>query len=274
MDPASTASEGSETVPVRCYLSLGDSLAVGVQPSATGGRVPTDEGFADRLAASLARRIAGLRLVKLGCDGETTATMLAGGCCPYARGAQLAEATAWLDAHPGAIALVTLTLGANEVVNCERDGAVDLECLQAGFAATEANLPRILAGLHAGAGPSVPIVGANLYNPFLVRWLEGESGKAIARASAEVQARFNALLERLYAEAGVVIADVAGAFASSSFEEVVTIAGGERVPLNVARIYEWTWMGAGGPRGPDVHPNAAGYRAITGAFERAVGTLI
>jgi lysophospholipase L1-like esterase len=46
------------------YLALGDSLAVGYQPTNGGG--PTDMGYAD----DLSKRMPGLSLTKLGCPGE------------------------------------------------------------------------------------------------------------------------------------------------------------------------------------------------------------
>src|SRR5215472_7269902 len=74
------------------YLSLGDSLSLGVQPARTGQDVATSRGYPDRLAAMLRAKLPHLRLVKLGCSGETTATMIHGGICPYPAGSQLDEA--------------------------------------------------------------------------------------------------------------------------------------------------------------------------------------
>src|SRR5947199_2225506 len=67
--------------PARFYLALGDSLAQGVQPDASGASVRTGHGYADQLYAALRRGQPGLRLVKLGCPSETTATMIHGGVC-------------------------------------------------------------------------------------------------------------------------------------------------------------------------------------------------
>jgi len=66
---------------VSYYLSLGDSLAQGVQPNASGASVRTQHGYANQLFAALRSSRPGLRLVKLGCSGETTATMMNGGIC-------------------------------------------------------------------------------------------------------------------------------------------------------------------------------------------------
>src|ERR1700761_7994052 len=54
------------------YLSLGDSLAQGIQPGPSGGDGPTSDGYPDVLASRLRATFPSLRLVKLGCSGETT----------------------------------------------------------------------------------------------------------------------------------------------------------------------------------------------------------
>src|ERR1700761_9355804 len=64
---------------VRYYLALGDSLAQGVQPNAAGKSVVTDDGYADVLWRHYHAAMPDLRLAKLGCPGETTATMRNGG---------------------------------------------------------------------------------------------------------------------------------------------------------------------------------------------------
>jgi lysophospholipase L1-like esterase len=48
---------------------------------------------------------------------------------------------------------------------------------------------------------------------------------------------------------------------------------GFNVPLNAFLELTWTWIAAPPPRGPDVHPNAAGYSVIATAFVRAIGRL-
>src|SRR5262249_61441403 len=79
--------------------------------------------------------------------------------CGYP-GPQLAASVAFLDAHRGEVAYVTIDIGGNDVI--QPDGG--------GVAAIETNLPVILAELRDAAGPGVPIVGMNYYNPFFVEW--------------------------------------------------------------------------------------------------------
>src|SRR5262250_753045 len=96
------------------YLSLGDALSQGIQPGPNGENVATSRGYADRLATMLRRReLPHLRLVKLGCSGETTATMMHGGICPYPAGSQLDQAIKFLRSHRGRTALVTIDIGGN-----------------------------------------------------------------------------------------------------------------------------------------------------------------
>jgi lysophospholipase L1-like esterase len=97
--------------PATYYLALGDSLSQGVQPDAAGVSEPTQDGYANQLYATLHRSQPGLRLVKLGCPGETTGTMIHGGICRYQGGSQLAAAVSFLRAHRGHVSLITLTSG-------------------------------------------------------------------------------------------------------------------------------------------------------------------
>src|SRR5262245_38196656 len=80
------------------YGALGYPRAVGVQQDpATGEDVETDEGYSDQIFAALQPNFPNLQLVKLGCPGETTATMINGGICnDYASGNQLNDALKFL----------------------------------------------------------------------------------------------------------------------------------------------------------------------------------
>jgi lysophospholipase L1-like esterase len=94
------------------YLALGDSLSIGIQPSANGN-VRTNQGYADDLYAVFHTRMTGLKLAKLGCSGETTTSMIHGGICSYRQGSQLAAAVRFIRNHH--VALVTLDIGADDI---------------------------------------------------------------------------------------------------------------------------------------------------------------
>jgi lysophospholipase L1-like esterase len=177
------------------YLALGDSLAIGVQPSPTGtGNVPTNKGYADDLYAVYRTRVRGLRLAKLGCSGETTTTMIqGGGGCSYAGGSQLAAAVNFLHTHR--VAFVTLDIGANDIDQCISLAGIDETCVTNGLTAVTTNLPEILAELRNAAGPATPIFAMNYYDPFLAAWTFGTSGQQLAIASLQVTTAFNSILK-------------------------------------------------------------------------------
>lgn len=245
------------------YVSLGDSLAAGVQPIGDPADMDrTDEGYADQLFAIAKTRYPNLTLVKLGCPGETTWTMIEGGICAYDHGNQLDEAVSFLHAHRQFIAFVTIDIGFNDFP-CQ----ADLSCLPPGVATIQANLPTILATLREATGPDTPIVGATIYDPFLAYWLTGPDGQAFARLTVTgAIVPINQMLTGIYGAAGMSVADVEGAFSTTNFTTMVPLPPFGDVPLNVARICQWTWVCAPPPLGPNNHANAAGYHAIAEAY--------
>jgi lysophospholipase L1-like esterase len=253
--------------PASYYLALGDSLSLGVQPDSTGSSVPSGQGYADQLYAGWRRRLPGLRLVKLGCLGETTGTMIHGGICHYRDGSQLATAVAFLRAHRSRIAMITLDIGANDPEKClANPSPLDLAgCVAEVIPRAAANLKTILATLRRAAG-GARIVAMNYYLPALAQWRHGFVGELIARVAEEATAGYDAELDRVYRAAGVPVANVYAAFHTASFSPDVSVPGLGSLPRNVATICQWTWECTAPPRGPNQHPNQTGYQVITHAF--------
>jgi lysophospholipase L1-like esterase len=249
------------------YLSLGDSLAAGVQPIGDpNAAFRTNQGYAEQLLVTARARYPKLALEKLGCPGETTTTLINGGICSYTHGSQLDEAVAFLRGHRQFVAFITIDIGANDFP-CQA-----AECIPAGVGTIQSNLPSILATLRAAAGPNVPIVGMTLYNPFLANWLSGTQGQAIAQASAtQLMGPVNGVLKSIFVAGGASYADLEAEFSSNDFATQVDLPGAGTVPLNVARICMWTWVCAPAPLGPDNHANADGYGAIAHAFAIQLG---
>src|SRR5215470_11524575 len=256
--------------PVSYYLALGDSLAVGVQPDAAGTSVRTGSGYADQLYATLRRSRPGLRLVKLGCPGETTATMINGGLCAYPGGSQLAAAVRFLHAHRARVSLVTIDIGANDADGCISQLSFSriTDCIRKSLPQATANLTTIMKRLRQ-AYPHGRIIAMSYYLPSLAQWGNGSVGHAVARVSALAMEGYNTLLARVYQGFGVRVADMFGAFHSTDFGQQVTVPGFGTLPRNVAAICQWTWECAAPPRGPNVHANPAGYQVIAHAFLRA-----
>jgi lysophospholipase L1-like esterase len=242
------------------YVSVGDSLAQGYQPIG-GPYSPLGEdgynhGYANELFKAVRSQYEQLQLVKLGCGGETTRSMVlgTGSFCTYDAGSQLAEAEAFLTAHQGEIAFITIDLGANDVFQFGDQA----------FAIISTYLPQILARLRAAAGPDVPIIGMNYYGVGLPEvWYTTQSVAAVQAYAAQV-VQFNNLLEFWYAAAGDPVADVESAFQVTD----TTLVNG--TPLDVIRECQWTWVCTPPPLGPDIHANNDGYDVIAGAFEEAL----
>jgi lysophospholipase L1-like esterase len=254
------------------YLALGDSLAWGYQPNAQGVGIKSGHGYADDLAAYLqAHGNKHMQYVNLSCPGETTGTMLDGGCPDLAISGQsytvqLDAAVAFLKAHPHSRILVTLDIGANNVDGCMQSGSIDATCVAEGVADAGIQLPQILGALKGAAGKHVSFIGMNYYDPFLAEWLTGSSGQTLAKESVALSTAFNGVLDGVYTLFGMPAANVASAFQTSDF--TLTSLLGELVPVNVADICNWTFMCAPAPVGPNIHATDAGYEVLAQAFEQ------
>ena len=254
------------------YLSLGDSLAQGIQPGPSGGDGPTSDGYPDVLASRLRATFPSLRLVKLGCSGETTTTMIKGGICPYHAGSQLAQATRFLRSHRGQVALVTIDIGANDPNSCILGQPVShmFGCLNSRVTEVQRNVDDIMARIRSAAGQKVLVIGMTYYVPELALWRNGQDGKQLALLTEGFAAGVNQLLVKRYHHYNARVANVFAAFNSGDFGRARTRASSTRLPPNVQEICALTWMCAPAPRGPNEHANSRGYRVIAAAFWRAI----
>ncbi len=174
---------GSE--PPLTYISLGDSLAVGV-----GSSDPRERGYAplyrDLLAEETDRDV---RLVQLGVSGETSDTFLNG------PDPQLTRAKTVLSQNPGAV--VTLSLGGNDLL-----GAADATDAgrEAALARYTRNLDRIFKELTASSDPGPRISVLALYNP------------APGSFTDEWAGRLNETIREAAGRNGVAVADADVAF--------------------------------------------------------------
>jgi lysophospholipase L1-like esterase len=235
------------------YLSLGDSLAQGLQP--IGGPLSRlappgyNQGYADQLFKLVRGDYEQLREVKLGCAGESTVTFQTTELCSYEHGSQLAEAVAFLEENRDDVAFVTIDLGANDILS------------GGGVSAVAVNLPIILGALKAAA-QDVPIIGMSYYDPLLASVWFSTQDVAAVRAEAGLAAALTGFLGTLYGAAGIPVADVFGAFSTLDS----SLVGSPPTPRNVLVICQLTWMCAGAPHGPDIHANSEGYGVIAQAF--------
>jgi lysophospholipase L1-like esterase len=247
------------TAPAEYYLALGDSLAAGIGSN-------DGKGYVADILAKEQKSHPGLVLENLSCSGATTTSMIDGPGCSYATKTQLGDAEAFLAAHSGQVAFITIDIGGNDVDGCTSGTTINEACVTSGLNTVTANLPTILSGLSS-AGGTTPIVGMSYYDPFLAGWLLGTSGESFARQSVTLLDDLNNLLQSDYGAADT--AAVAHAFKSSDFA-----AGGNyegtKVPVNVGRICNWTLMCSE----ENIHADDTGHAHIAKAFEKILGPLL
>ncbi len=285
------------TVAHGILLALGDSLASGYQPPDEAALPPVDPatgwrdgGYPGGYAADLAA-YEHMRLIDLGCPGETTASYsnkpAQTACATLYRGEfgvanQQAAALRALAKYPGQVRLVTFDLGANDVDACLSGESVNAACLTRSIAAVLNRLPRLLASVKAALikdDPGTPLAAMDYYDPFLA--LQDDPGGALASELAALSLgaveALDASLRALCLRAGVLVADVSSEFQLAS-SMPPTVYRGMVLPHDVALVCRWTYMcplppaaGSGQSTAhPDVHPNNAGYARIAAAFEVAL----
>jgi hypothetical protein len=248
--PAASGARATKTY----YLALGDSVPVW----------DGSHSYPHLLVTTLAGRGTRLTLADLAVSEATTSSMRDDG--------QYQAALAFLGAHAGHMALITVDIGGNDIVHCATPTGIDPACVHAGMATVQSNLTAMLSGLQAAA-PSVPIIGMTYYDPYLGDWLAGGATRALALGSLPVVAGLNAELTSLYGGAAHT-ADVAGAFRTMTDTGRVSSSWG-RVPVDVQRACTWLWISChrGRAEGFADDPNVAGQKIIAAAFARTIGTV-
>ena len=251
--PAATASDTAGPRAGRYLLALGDSVSFGFQGPKV--RIPPDPlafdtGYVDVLAA----RDPDLDVTNLSCPGETTTTLISGGC-PWTaagwalhdsyQGSQLGAATAFLKAHHTDSGAVTVAIWGNDILALRVACNGDLACISTRapteIAAFAARLDRILRTLR-GVAPSADIAILS-------------ASHAFPPPTPEVDALYDAL--------NTAIADTAAA-------SRVKVAD-PRALLNppddadrLTAICTYTLLCVTG--GADAHPSDSGYVVIADAF--------
>lgn len=269
------------------YLSLGDSLAVGVQPDAAGKNQTTLNGYDQKLALSLSRAVPGLKHVSLGCGGATSASLIAGkqACDPAmsrrykntsAKSSQLAWAERFLKRNRAKVKLVTVTVGANDLLRCVNlaAGTLDAPCLQTALTKVAGNLSTIAKRLRKAGGANVTMVASTYYNPLLAGLLKSDPlSQTLAKTSIDIiENQVNAGIRKSFGAQGFKIAEVGEAFKiNTPLDQTVTVPGLGAVPVAIATTCQTTYMCAPAPTGPNIHATNAGYALMAQAFAAAAG---
>ncbi|HTX45481.1 MAG TPA: SGNH/GDSL hydrolase family protein [Solirubrobacteraceae bacterium] len=279
---AGTASAKTKATP-HYYLALGDSLSVGFQPNPQGVGKETSQGYTNDLFAYEKKTVPDLKLVEMGCPGDTTTSLLTGEGnsanaktfkCDRSGGSQLNAAEKFLKTHhtKGEVVLVTLDIGANDVDGCADVPSSQLgACVTAGENSIKSNTPKILAGIRGAAAKGTALAAMNLYDPVLGDYFD-PSKQPLANASVSLLKGINADIQSADAAGKFKTADVADAFDTYDTATEVTYRG-QQVPKDVAVVCTLTWACTAPPQGPNVHAKKTGYAVIAKAFEAVVGKL-
>ncbi|GAC1529293.1 MAG: hypothetical protein NVS3B12_02370 [Acidimicrobiales bacterium] len=276
--PATAPSTSAVALPEghQLYVSLGDSYASGYQASGTRMGGTTRNGFAYQVPALAEAKGYQLTLANFGCSGATVASLRDSVGCkelgpdgtPYPGESQLAAATAFLRAHAGRVALVTVSIGGNDVIPCAfaSDPAA---CISGAMTRVKADLSGVMKVVRDAAGPSTMIVGLTYPDIVLGAYVGADSTfKSLAMQSVlAFKLLVNPALSEAYASVGATFVDVTAASgAYGPFEQTTTLAPYGTIPVPVARVCELTFF----CDFQDIHPKTAGYRLIA---DLVVGAL-
>ncbi len=257
---------GAGTPPPRYYVSLGDSYAIGYQPTPSPGPTP---GY-----TVLVARRTGMSLVNFGCGGATSTSILeTKGCAPpegipagedvahYPHETQAAAAEAFIRRHRGHIGLITVSIGGNDVTQCAA-AADPTSCVLSAVPLVRKHVTALAKGLRRAAGPKVPIIGLSYPDVILGSWVYPAGHGDPALASLSVTAfkdLFNPALAKAYRAGGASFVDVTkdtGGYVPLA--ETTSLAHYGTVPVAVASVCRLTWSCTQG----NIHANSAGYRLI------------
>jgi lysophospholipase L1-like esterase len=259
------------------YVSIGDSYAAGYQPTAKGKGATTRNGFAYQAVTGAKSRGYDLHLVNFGCSGATTASALReAGCSDRDLGPgaqsysqpQITAAAAYLRAHRGKVALVTVSLGGNDITGCAT-AADATTCVTNTLRIVAGNIGSIATTLRTAAGPSTRIVGLTYPDIFLGAELstDPEKRKLANLSVLAFQALINPQLKSAYAKGGATFADVTtatGAF--GPLTQTTNLPPYGTIPVPVAKICQLTYF----CEFQDIHPRTNGYKIIADLVVQAL----
>jgi lysophospholipase L1-like esterase len=172
------------------YVAIGDSLAFGFQQDKFTNEILTgtydpasfNTGYVDVLGTILRGYVPTLEIANFSCPGETSVTMAIGGCPMHntifslplhqdypAATPQLRAAVDYLQAHPNDVLLITLTIGANDILNLISNCNKDATCVNAqinDLSQQVANVIKTEVVILKTVAPTVQIYWTTIPNPY------------------------------------------------------------------------------------------------------------
>jgi len=220
------------------YLSLGDSWAMGYEPS--GGLGAASPGFTAPVADALH-----LQLANFGCSGATTTTMigLVGCTAPfgvpagsdrvaYPSTSQEVGALDFIEANPGKVSLITISIGINDFTSCEAT-AHPAPCIDTAAATIGTNVAIVVDNLHtalaASGDATARIIGLSYVDTALGAYVNpgGVKGRRLASLSSTAyRVSINPTLRAVYD------ATPGGSFVDETSAPFETAASGGETPYS------------------------------------------
>ncbi len=227
--------------------------------------------------------IAQNQVVDAACSGATTRSLIVSRPCSTAPGvslagkSQIAAAMTFLKRNRGSVALVTIDIGGNDFLQCVAisTGSINAKCITRVERGVHKRLSSILRKLRNAAGPSVPIIGMNYYDPFLGDWVGGGSLQNAAIQSVSTVDTIDSFLGSIYGRSSDKFADVESAFRTTDLTDVVSSPWGQ-VPVAVNNACSWLDIGCspGQPEGFGDDPDGTGATVIAQTFEQVIGASL
>lgn len=257
-----SVSQAKTTRPIRYYVELGDSWAVGTDATAPGAG-PTTEA-----APILAAKKMHMQLENFGCSGATTTSLLDSGCAPqyqavggpsYGALTQAGAAEAFIAAHPGQIGAIVVSIGGNDVDPCAT-ASDQVGCITSTATGIQTRVTQLAGDLRTAAGAGVPIIGLSYFDPLLSYWVYPPVNQSLAQLSVLAFSTFiNPALQAGYTSAGGVFVDVTAATGIYlPFTRLKNVAPFGKLPYPVAQVCKLTWGCSSG----DGHPNLKGQQTL------------
>ena len=218
-----------------------------------------------------------LKLVNFGCGGATTTSIIerkgcpeparAPGAAPYDDLTQAAAAARFIRSHRKRVALITVSIGGNDVTKCAAAGD-PVACVADAVSGINTNLRVLVRKLRRAAGPQPRIVGTTYPDVILGQWVRPPVSQDLARLSVVAfQALINPALKKQYGSVKGRFVDVTKATgAYGSLDQLTNLPPYGDIPVPVAKVCKLTWYCEKG----DIHARTNGYGVIAGLIVKTL----
>ncbi|MGJ6126762.1 GDSL-type esterase/lipase family protein [Mycolicibacterium sp. Y3] len=261
------------------YVAVGDSYAAGYRPDGLSGST-TRDGYAYQLVDALNEK-QNWELANFACTGQTAHGMQFDNGCQqqarttggidYPRDTQEAAAEQFIAVHRNRVGLVTVSMGANDMLKCLDivDDLAARTCAESASVEVRQSLSAFLASVRSLLGDEVPIVGLSYINPYRAAVLDNTPNSQRQASVSEVLFTnyLNPVLAKTYAQFDSHFVDMYSLTGGSLPDSQVSLLPGHgTVPTAVSRVCELTYFCSN----KDPHPNRDGHALTARAIESAI----